>query len=46
MKTENGHIHKIEGELEISSDHTHTYKNYTDEEIEYIGTKRLYKLHV
>lgn len=46
IKTENGHIHKIEGELDVNSEHSHIFKNYTDEEVEYIGTNKLYNSHV
>ncbi len=46
IKTENGHIHKIEGELDINSEHSHIFKSYTDEEVEYIGTRKLYNSHV
>jgi len=37
IKTENGHIHRIEGILESASDHEHVYRNYIDENIEYIS---------
>lgn len=46
IKTENGHIHKIEGELDINSMHSHVFKNYTDEEVECIATRKLYNSHV
>lgn len=42
IKTENGHIHKIEGELDTTFEHSHIFKSYTDEEIEYIGSKDLH----
>jgi len=35
-KTENGHIHKMEGILEYNDSHEHVYKGYTFEEISYI----------
>lgn len=34
-KTENGHVHKIEGILEINNLHEHAFSSYTFEEIEY-----------
>lgn len=37
IKTENGHIHKIDGMLELTSNHQHIYRNYTDEDVEYIS---------
>jgi len=44
IKTENGHIHKIEGQLDVNAEHSHPFRNYTDEEIEYIGKKELNNL--
>ncbi|WP_010252548.1 YmaF family protein [Acetivibrio cellulolyticus] len=46
IKTENGHIHKIEGELDLNSMHDHVFKNYTEEEIEYLSSRKLYNAHV
>ena len=37
VKTENGHIHKIEGILELNSLHEHPFSNYTFEEVGYIS---------
>ncbi len=41
IKTDNGHIHKIEGNLDSNFMHGHIFKSYTDEEVEYISTKKL-----
>jgi len=35
IKTKNGHIHKIEGTLELNNSHEHKFTNYTHEEISY-----------
>jgi len=40
VKTENGHIHKMEGILEANDMHEHTYKGYTFEEISYISASQ------
>lgn len=37
IKTENGHIHKMEGILELSNEHKHEFTGYTSEEISYIS---------
>ena len=37
IKTENGHIHRIEGILELNFDHKHKFKGHTFEEISYIS---------
>lgn len=42
IKTENGHIHKMDGVLENNRLHEHFYNGYTFEEISYISG-RLYK---
>jgi hypothetical protein len=39
VKTENGHIHKMEGVLEFNNLHEHRYSGYTFEEISYISGK-------
>ncbi len=39
IKTEFGHIHKMEGLLDIYNLHVHKYKNVTFEEIEYNNRK-------
>lgn len=36
IKTENGHIHRMEGLLESNPDHEHKFKGETSEEISYI----------
>lgn len=41
VKTENGHIHKMEGTLEANIRHEHKYKGYTSEDISYIGTSQI-----
>ncbi|MCX7747280.1 MAG: YmaF family protein [Clostridia bacterium] len=38
IKTENGHIHKMEGALEVNNFHEHKYAGHTFEEISYIPT--------
>ncbi|NLC68884.1 MAG: hypothetical protein GX754_08950 [Clostridiaceae bacterium] len=40
VKTENGHIHKIEGFLESNSFHEHKFNGYTFEEISYSHDKK------
>lgn len=37
VKTENGHIHRMEGVLELNDMHEHNYDGYTFEEILYIS---------
>lgn len=46
IKTENGHIHRIEGIVEINNLHEHTYSNYTWEEIEYIKRAFMKKIYI
>lgn len=46
IKTENGHVHKMEGKLEITSLHEHIFRNYTDEDIEYIWRNMLKHAHI
>ena len=41
IKTENGHVHKLEGCLEDNNLHEHTFGSLTFEEIEYIPGGRL-----
>lgn len=36
VKTENGHVHKIEGILEVNNLHEHKFSGYTNEELQYI----------
>jgi hypothetical protein len=45
-KTENGHIHKMDCRLESTSHHEHIFRNYTDEDIEYISQKKLHRAYV
>lgn len=40
IKTENGHIHKIEGILQTNIHHKHPFSSYTFENIEYTGLMR------
>ncbi len=37
VKTENGHIHKIEGVLESNAMHEHSYNSYTFEDVAYMS---------
>lgn len=37
IKTENGHVHKMESVLELNSGHEHRFNGYTFEEISYIS---------
>ncbi len=46
IKTEFGHIHKIEGKLETNLMHDHVFRSYTDEEIEYISRTILRKVYI
>lgn len=39
VKTEHGHIHKMEGCLELNLNHEHEFKGYTFEEISFISGK-------
>jgi len=40
VKTENGHIHRMEGVLEFNNLHEHGYDGYTFEEISYFSSKQ------
>lgn len=40
VKTENGHIHRIEGVLELNFMHIHGYEGYTQEDISYLPSKQ------
>lgn len=46
IKTKYGHVHKIEGVLDVNSMHEHEFKSYTEEEIEYTHSNKLYNAHV
>lgn len=46
IRTENGHIHKIEGILELNNLHEHEFSDYTFEDIEYISTKFLRRAYI
>ncbi len=46
VKTDNGHIHKIESILEINSMHDHLLEGFTFEEIAYIPKKRTSELYI
>ena len=37
IKTENGHIHKIDGVSKVKNNHKHKYSGYTEEDIAYTG---------
>jgi len=37
IKTENGHIHKMEGALELNNAHEHKFNGHTFEEISYVS---------
>lgn len=39
IKTENGHIHKMEGILEFNDNHEHTFAGHTSEEVSYSSGK-------
>ncbi len=39
IKTDNGHIHKLEGFLEFNNTHEHKFCDYTFEDLEYISNK-------
>lgn len=41
VKTENGHIHRMEGLLENNALHEHKYKGYTSEDISYITSSQI-----
>lgn len=40
VKTENGHVHKMEGFLESSGSHKHHFDGFTFEEISYFSSKQ------
>lgn len=46
VRTENGHIHKMEGCLETSQMHHHIFCSYTDEEIAYIAKTKSAKVYI
>jgi len=46
VKTENGHIHKIEGVVEFNNMHDHKYADYTNEDIEYIPGKKTKEAYI
>lgn len=39
IKTENGHIHKLEGILESNNCHEHNFSGHTFEDVQYISRK-------
>ena len=41
LKTEHGHVHKIEGMLEMNNVHEHSYNGLTFEELSYIPRRKL-----
>ncbi len=41
IKTENGHIHRMEGLLENNDLHEHKYKGYTHEDISFISSAQI-----
>jgi hypothetical protein len=46
IKTENGHIHKMDGILESNNGHEHEYNNYSFEEISYISGKSYGEVYI
>ncbi len=46
VRTEKGHIHKIEGLLEINSLHDHLFDGFTFEEIAYIPGKKVREAYI
>jgi len=46
IKTENGHIHRIEGILESNNMHEHKYCGYTFEDVAYTGRKQTREAYV
>ncbi|MCX8131787.1 MAG: YmaF family protein [Clostridia bacterium] len=46
IKTENGHIHRIEGLLEVNNMHDHKYTSSTSEDVEYFSDKRRNEAYV
>ena len=40
IRTENGHIHRMEGVLENNNMHEHEFRGYTFENISYISSKQ------
>lgn len=40
VKTENGHVHKMEGILESNVKHMHKYEGLTNEDISYFSSKQ------
>ncbi|MCX7708578.1 MAG: YmaF family protein [Clostridia bacterium] len=38
-KTSNGHVHKIEGILELNNGHEHKFSGFTFEEVQYVSKK-------
>jgi hypothetical protein len=41
IKTDNGHIHKMDGILEVNSMHQHHYEGFTSEEISYFSSRQV-----
>jgi hypothetical protein len=46
VKTENGHVHKMEGVLEFNSQHEHGFLGYTFEEVSYISGKGYGEIYI
>jgi hypothetical protein len=40
VKTDNGHVHRMEGILEMNGLHEHEFEGYTFEEISYFNSKQ------
>jgi hypothetical protein len=40
VKTENGHVHRMDGILETNISHQHSYDGYTTEEISYFSSRQ------
>jgi len=45
IKTENGHVHKLEGYVETVNNHNHRYFNYTFDDKAYIPDLQLQKAY-
>lgn len=39
IRTDNGHIHRIEGILELNNCHEHSFSGFTHEEVHYISKR-------
>ncbi len=46
IKTENGHIHHIEGVLEANAQHEHSFSGQTSEDIEYTAKRTVNEAYI